>query len=46
MNIMYEHHKNQVDKSGQPYVFHPFIVAENQEDETRTIVALLHDIVE
>lgn len=46
MNIMYEHHKNQFDKSGQPYVFHPFLVAENQKDETRTIVALLHDVIE
>ena len=46
MNIMFQQHKDQKDKSGQPYVFHPFLVAEAQTDETRTIVALLHDVVE
>lgn len=39
-------HKNQVDKSGTPYVFHPFHVAEQMADEASTIVALLHDVVE
>ena len=29
-----------------PYVFHPFFLAEQMEDETTTIVALLHDVVE
>lgn len=29
-----------------PYVFHPFHLAEQMKDETSTIVALLHDIVE
>ena len=29
-----------------PYVFHPFHLAEQMEDETTTIVALLHDVVE
>ncbi|MBQ5544673.1 MAG: GTP pyrophosphokinase, partial [Clostridia bacterium] len=28
------------------YVFHPFHVAEQMEDEATTIVALLHDVVE
>ena len=39
-------HKKQKDKSGMPYVFHPFHLAEQMEDETTTIVALLHDVVE
>lgn len=39
-------HKRQKDKSGMPYVFHPFHLAEQMEDETTTIVALLHDVVE
>ena len=32
--------------SGIPYVFHPFHVAEQMQDEKSTIVALLHDVVE
>ena len=46
MKLCYEAHKNQVDKSGMPYVFHPFHVAEQMTDEATTIVALLHDVVE
>ena len=29
-----------------PYVFHPFHLAEQMKDESSTIVALLHDVVE
>ena len=39
-------HKDQVDKSGIPYVYHPFHVAEQMDDEDSVIVALLHDVVE
>lgn len=39
-------HKDQVDKSGLPYVFHPFHLAEQMDDEATTIVALLHDVIE
>ncbi len=46
MNICFEAHKKQKDKSGQPYVFHPFHLAEQMETEETTIVALLHDVVE
>ena len=46
IKLMYEAHKNQLDKSGLPYVFHPFHIAEQMKDENTTIVALLHDIVE
>jgi (p)ppGpp synthase/HD superfamily hydrolase len=46
IKIMFKMHQNQVDKANTPYVFHPWHVAENQKDETRTIVALLHDVVE
>lgn len=46
MKLCFEAHKDQVDKSGLPYVFHPFHLAEQMEDEATTIVALLHDIVE
>lgn len=46
LKLCFEAHKNQVDKSGMPYVFHPFHLAEQMIDERTTIVALLHDIVE
>ena len=46
MKLCYEAHKDQVDKTGVPYVFHPFHVAEQMKDEATTIVALLHDVVE
>lgn len=46
IQIMYQSHKNQFDKSGIPYVFHPWHVAEQMDDENSTIVALLHDVVE
>ena len=46
LKLCFEAHKNQVDKSGMPYVFHPFHLAEQMETEETTIVALLHDVVE
>ena len=46
MQLCFEAHKNQKDKSGLPYVFHPFHVAEQMPDEETTIVALLHDVIE
>ena len=46
LKISFEAHKNQVDKSGIPYVYHPFHIAEQMKDEDTTIVALLHDVVE
>ena len=44
--LCFQAHKDQVDKSGMPYVFHPLHLAEQMEDEDTTIVALLHDVVE
>ena len=46
MKLSFEGHKDQVDKTGMPYVFHPFHLAEQMKDEYTTVVALLHDIVE
>lgn len=46
LKLCFEAHKDQVDKSGLPYVFHPFHLAEQMADEETTIVALLHDVVE
>ena len=46
LKLCFEAHKDQKDKSGIPYVFHPFHLAEQMETEETTIVALLHDVVE
>lgn len=46
LKLCFEAHKNQVDKSGIPYVFHPFHLAEQMTDEKTTVVALLHDVIE
>ncbi len=46
MKLCFEAHKDQVDKSGIPYVFHPFHLAEQMPDEVTTVTALLHDVVE
>lgn len=46
LKLCFDAHKDQLDKSGMPYVFHPFHLAEQMTDEATTIVALLHDVVE
>ena len=46
LKLCFEAHKEQADKSGLPYVFHPFHLAEQMESEETTVVALLHDVVE
>ena len=44
--LCYKAHSGQLDKGGIPYVFHPYHLAEQMQDETGVIVALLHDVVE
>ena len=44
--IMFEAHKDDRDKGGYPYVFHPFFLATQMEDEASACVALLHDVIE
>lgn len=46
LKLCFNTHKDQVDKSGMPYVFHPFHLAEQMDDELSTVCALLHDVVE
>lgn len=46
MKICFNAHVNQVDKTGIPYVFHPFHLAEQMDTEDSVCVALLHDVVE
>ena len=44
--LAYEAHQGQYDRSGLPYVFHPFHLAEQMETEETVTAALLHDVVE
>ena len=46
MKIAFEAHKEQVDKSGLPYIFHPFHLAEQMRTEETVCAALLHDVAE
>ena len=46
LKLCFAAHKEQKDKSGLPYVLHPFHLAEQMEDEESTVVALLHDVAE
>lgn len=44
--IMFEAHRNDIDKGGYPYVFHPYHLASQMNDEASVCVALLHDVIE
>lgn len=46
MRLCFDAHKEQVDKSGLPYVYHPIHLAEQMTDEYTTVAALLHDVME
>ena len=46
MKLAYKAHHGQVDKGGIPYIFHPYHLAEQMDDEYSTCAALLHDVVE
>lgn len=46
MKIACKAHEGQVDQTGTPYIFHPYHIAEQMDDEASTCVALLHDVVE
>ena len=46
MKVAYEAHAGQVDYNNVPYIFHPYHLAEQMEDEISCTVALLHDVVE
>lgn len=46
LRLSFNAHKDQVDKSGMPYVYHPFHLAEQMDTEETVTVALLHDVVE
>ena len=46
MKLAYEAHAGQVDYNNVPYIFHPYHLAEQMDDEISCTIALLHDVVE
>ena len=46
MKIAFEAHKEHLDKTGMPYIYHPFYLATQMDTEETTTVALLHDVIE
>lgn len=46
MRYAYDAHHGQTDVSGCPYIFHPYHLAEQMQDEPSVCAALLHDVVE
>ncbi len=46
MKIAYDAHLGQLDYNDVPYIFHPYHLAEQMDDEVSCTVALLHDVVE
>ena len=46
LELCFRAHRDQRDKSGMPYVFHPFHLAEQMDSEDEVCVALLHDVME
>jgi (p)ppGpp synthase/HD superfamily hydrolase len=46
LQIAFNAHRDQRDRTGLPYVFHPFHLAEQMDDEVSVAAALLHDVVE
>lgn len=46
IKIAFEAHSAQKDVGTVPYIFHPYHLAEQMNNETRCCIALLHDVVE
>lgn len=46
MKLILEAHQGQFDKGGYPYIYHPIHLAEQMNDESSCLVALLHDVAE
>lgn len=46
LRFMLKAHEGQVDKQDLPYFIHPLCVASDMDNETLTVIALLHDVLE
>ena len=45
LRIAFDAHKDQIDKAGLPYIYHPAFLAEQMYDEISVCVATLHDVI-
>jgi len=46
MQIAFDAHFGQTDRCGVPYICHPLTVAAKMPDETKIVIAILHDVLE
>jgi len=46
IELAFKVHKNQKDRYGKPYIFHPLRVMNKVEGDNEKIVAILHDVME
>ena len=46
MALILKAHQGQMDKGGYPYVYHPIHLAEQMQEESACLIALLHDVIE
>ena len=46
IDLAFKVHKNQKDRYGKPYIFHPLRVMNKMDDDKEKIVAVLHDVIE
>ena len=46
LRLAYAAHAGQMDDNGVPYIFHPYHLAEQMDEELAVCVARLHDVVE
>ena len=46
LEIAIKAHKNQTDRYGKPYIFHPLRVMMNVDNDEDKVAAILHDVVE
>jgi (p)ppGpp synthase/HD superfamily hydrolase len=46
IDLAYRMHKNQKDRYGKPYIFHPLRVMNKMSTDKEKIVAVLHDVIE
>jgi (p)ppGpp synthase/HD superfamily hydrolase len=46
ISLAADSHKNQTDKAGAPYIYHPLRVMFRLETEKERIIAVLHDVLE
>lgn len=46
LSLAVKAHTGQIDKAGQPYIFHPLRLMSKFTNENEQVVAVLHDVIE